>query len=159
MSPFRAVLCSFCLLFFLPWTLGHYILILCFLFCLLFLFFPFLLDTLCCCLSFLRFGHFCSGRIFCLFCFFFLVLPCAYASHAIHTCLGGTWAPFIHTIFPNMICGGHVPTSASLSANLPPHTLAKIMSCGSICASVCLVLRLLGANASPCTHPNPCPPS
>ena len=42
-----------------------------------FSFFPFLLDTLCCCLSFLRFDHFCSGRIFCLlfvFCLFFLAL-------------------------------------------------------------------------------------
>ena len=37
-----------------------------------FSFFPFLLDTLCCCLSFLCFDHFYCDRIFCLFCFFFL---------------------------------------------------------------------------------------
>ena len=88
---------------------------------------------------------------------FFLVLPCAYESHAIYTCLGGTWAPLSHTIFPNMICGGHVPTSASLSVNLsPPHSCQKHVL-PPIFASACLVLRLLGANASPCTHPNPSP--
>ena len=90
---------------------------------------------------------------------FFLVLPCAYASYAICACMGGTWAPLTHTIFPHMICGSHVPTSTSLSINLPPHTLAKIMSCATICTSFCLVLRLLGANTPPCTHPNPSPPS
>ena len=54
-----------------------------------------------------------------------------------------------------MICDTHLPTSASLSSDSLPHTLAKIMFCGRICASVYLVLCSLGANASPCTHPNP----
>ena len=89
----------------------------------------------------------------------FLVFPCAYASYAICACMGGTWAPLTHTIFPHMICGSHVPTSTSLSINLPPHTLAKIMSCATICTSFCLVLRLLGANTPPYTHPNAHPPS
>ena len=40
----------------------------------------------------------------------------------------------------------------------PPHACQNYVL-GPICVSVCLVLRLLGANASPCTHPNPCPSS
>ena len=90
--------------------------------------------------------------------FFLLFLARLSAGLFINAC-DPTAIPFAPPKPPWMICGGHVPTSSSLSTNFPPHTLAKIIPCGPICASVCLVSRLLDANASPCTHPNPYPPS
>ena len=54
-----------------------------------------------------------------------------------------------------MICGSHVPTSPSLVKQFPPEHLANIMPCEPICVSVCLVLCLLRAHASPQSHPNP----
>ena len=58
--------------FFLLWGLGHYILVICFLFCLLFLFFRLFFEHFMLFYLFWSFGHFCSVRSFSLFCFFLL---------------------------------------------------------------------------------------
>ena len=58
--------------FFLLWGLGHYILVICFLFCLLFLFFRLFFEHFMLFSLFWRFDHFCSVRLFSLFSFFFL---------------------------------------------------------------------------------------
>ena len=136
----------------------HYPWVLCCLLC-FFVFFYYFSPLFLRCFPSLRFWGLLQCPTILLVLLVFLVFPCAHASYVIYACMGGTWAPLTHTIFPYMICDSHMPTSTSLSINLPPLTLAKIMSCGTICASVWLVLRLLGANASPWTHPNPCPPS
>ena len=49
--------------------------------------------------------------------------------------------------------------SHSFNPCSPSTCLPTIMSCTPNNHSFYLLLRLLGANASPCTHPNPCPPS
>ena len=58
--------------FFLLWGLGHYILVICFSFCLLFLFFRLFFEHFMLFYLFWSFGHFCSVRSFSLFCFFLL---------------------------------------------------------------------------------------
>ena len=156
--PFSAVLCYFRALFFCfrVWDMISW----CFASCSdLFFFFPSFLDFFYVVFPVMVFCPLLQCPIILHILGFFLVLPCAYASYAIYACMGGTWLPLTHPLFPYVICDGHVPTSPSLSTNFPPHTLAKIMPFGPICASVYLVLRLLGANASPYTHPNPSPPS
>ena len=68
----------------------------------------------------------------------FLVFPCAHALLVVYDTCWGTWVNFTPPQFPFLICDTQVPTSSSLSNNFPPHTLAKIMSCGSVCVSVYL---------------------
>ena len=72
--------------------------------------------------------------------------------------MGGTWTPLTHTIFPYMISGGHVPTSTSLAINLPPLTLAKIMSWGlsvSLFALFCVCWVRMHPPAPIRTHAHP----
>ena len=59
----------------------------------------------------------------------FLVLPCAYTSRAVCTWMGDTWTPLTHTLFPFMICGGHVPPHHPCQPISTPHTLVKIVPC------------------------------
>ena len=107
----------------------------------------------------LRFDHFYSDRLFCLFYFFFL-FSCVYVSWAVYACTGGTWEPLTPPLFAYMICGWRSCVDLVTLAKISPsHNLAKIVPCESICASVCLVVRLLSGNAYPCIHPNPSPPS
>ena len=140
--------------FLLLWNMWEYILVFSFLFCFLFSFLPFFLNILCC------FASFCVLTTFSVTVYFahYVVFSCFPLCTCIVDdmwCMGGNWAPLAPLNFPYMICDTHLPTSASLSSDSLPHTLAKIMFCGRICASVYLVLCSLGANASPYTHPNP----
>ena len=99
---------------------------------------------------FLRFDHFCSDRLFCLLCFscFSLrvyIVDVMYTPYTPTISIYDLWHPCADL--------------TSWSSHFPPHTLVKNMHYGPICVSVCLVLCLLGANTSPCIHPNPHPPS
>ena len=119
---------------------------------------------------FIFFGHF---KLFSLFCgLITFAVPDYFACFACFSC----FSLYTFILCRMCMCEGYLGTPHTppiplydlwrscvdldiLFNQFPPHTLAKIMPCGPICVSVCLVLCLLGANTSPCTHPNPFPPS
>ena len=156
-SPFRAVLCAFCTLFFFVFWL---------------------LDILLLAVSLvLSFYFFFQVFLLFLFCFhIFLVVPTflaldnllvltlflCFLAHACSSCClwmygGYLGAPNIYIIPPK--CSVTVMWyHTMLVAISHTHMLVSNMSCSTINESFCLVLRLLRAHASPYTHPNPSQP-
>ena len=92
----------------------------------------------------------------------FLVLPCAYTSWAVCAWMGDTWAPLTHTLFPFMICGGHVPPHHPCQPISTPHTLVKIVPCDlsvTLFALFCACWVLMHPPAPIRTHPHTPSPS
>ena len=96
------------------------------------------------------FAHFVFFRV--------LALHCCIVSH-MYMYGGYLDTPYTHTIPLYDLWHSCADLFILVKSISPPQTVAKIMTCETICVCVCLVLRLLGANASPCTHTNSSPPS
>ena len=106
--------------------------------CGFFFLFPLFFSVILCCVCLcLCFDHFFSDRIFCLFCFFFvLFLACTYRVAYIHA--WGVPGHPLHATYSLLWSVAPMCRSQFLPNYPAPHTLAKIMPCGPICDSVCL---------------------
>lgn len=147
MSPFRAVLCSFCLIFFALEFRGIYFGVL--LLVLLYLFsFPFFFGHS---MLFLRYDHFrVADRFVCSY--FFLVVSCTFVISLVYGYICAAC---------NTLCVSKKNLNTLWCSNggrsifefmFPPHTIVHNYVLRD---HQSLLLRLLGASASPCTYLNP----
>ena len=90
---------------------------------------------------------------------FFWLFRARFSSGLFAQACGSPALPSALPKHPCMHCDAHVTTASLNVRYLPPRMLATIMPYSPINHYFCLVLCLLRANASPCTLPNPSPPS